>query len=126
MSVSILSGQDRLSLGNGMVLRLLSGAELLDARREAGELARERAERPLCSNACLVARALEAQGEEVPFFRDGREVLEGLTAEEIEALARRWDEFRRSCAPGAQVSTEGGVNPNFDETKCKGRGDGET
>ena len=121
MGASILSGQDRFSLGNGMVLRLLSGAELLDARREAGELATERTERPLCSNACLVARALEAQGEEVPFFRDGREVLEGLTAEEIEDLARRWDDFRRSSAPGAQGYTEGGVNPNFDGERYKGR-----
>ena len=50
-----LSG--RMSLGNGLVLRLLSGLELLEARREAAELACLPGERPLCSNACLLARA---------------------------------------------------------------------
>jgi len=120
MSVSILSGQDRLSLGNGMVLRLLSGAELLDARREAGELARERAERPLCSNACLVARALETQeGEQL--FLDGQQVLDSLTAEEIESLARRWDGFRACALSGAAQELETGVNPNFDGDKFRCR-----
>ena len=40
-----LSG--RMSLGNGLVLRLLSGLELLEARREAAELACLPGERPL-------------------------------------------------------------------------------
>ena len=62
MAPSILAGQDRLPLNNGMELRLLSALEVLQARREAGELAQEDRERALCSNACLLARALERGG----------------------------------------------------------------
>ncbi len=121
MSVSILSHRDRLSLGNGMALRLLSGEELLKARREAHALAQSPLEQPLCSNACLVAGALEAEGEERPFFRDGKEVLEALTAEEIEALARRWDGFRRSVLPHMEEGVEQCFNPDFDERRFSPR-----
>ena len=120
MGMSILARQDRVSLGNGMVLRLLSAGELLQARRRAHELARSPLEQPLCSNACLVALALEVEGEEQPFFRDVEEVLAALTAEEIEMLAQRWDDFRRETAPGAEVR-EMGFNPNFDESRFEGR-----
>ena len=106
-----LSG--RLSLGNGLVLRLLSGMELLEARREAHELSRLPGERPLCSNACLLARALWMEGEEEPLFANGEQVLIALTAEEIEAMCARWDEFRRSAIPNFHESVECGVNPNF-------------
>ena len=41
MEVSILARKDRISLGNGMDLRLLSAMEVLEARREATELAGE-------------------------------------------------------------------------------------
>lgn len=117
MSRSILAGEDRLSLGNGLNLRLLSGLELLQARREARELAQDPAEQPLCSNACLLARALGVDGSEEPLFADGREVLIGLTAEEIENLARRWDEFRRNSVPGTAVVVEEGFNAAFDESR---------
>ena len=120
MGMSILARQDRVSLGNGMVLRLLSAGELLQARRRAHELARSPLEQPLCSNACLVALTLEVEGEEQPFFRDVEEVLAALTAEEIEMLAQRWDDFRRETAPGAEVR-EMGFNPNFDERRFEGR-----
>ena len=106
-----LSG--RLSLGNGLVLRLLSGMELLEARREAHELSRLPGERPLCSNACLLARALWMEGEEEPLFANGEQVLIALTAEEIEAMCARWDEFRRSAIPNFHESVECGYNPNF-------------
>ena len=39
MEGSILAQRERVSLGNGMALRLLSALEVLQARREAGELA---------------------------------------------------------------------------------------
>ena len=106
-----LSG--RMPLENGLVLRLLSGMELLEARREAHELSRLPGERPLCSNACLLARALWMEGEEEPLFADGKQVLIALTAEEIEALCARWDEFRRSAIPNFRESVERGYNPNF-------------
>ena len=76
MSASILAGRDRMDLDNGMQLRLLSALEVLQARREAEELAQEERERPLCSNACLLSRALETQEGE-PVFSSGREVLSG-------------------------------------------------
>ena len=110
MGTSILARQDRVSPGNAMVRR----------PSRAHELARSPLEQPLCSNACLVALALEVEGGEQPFFRDVEEVLAALTAEEIEMLAQRWDDFRRETAPGAEVR-EMGFNPNFDERRFEGR-----
>ena len=66
MEYSILAGRDRISLNNGMDLRLLSALEVLQARREAAELAGEERERALCSNACLLARALEHSEDHSP------------------------------------------------------------
>ena len=66
-----------------MELRLLSALEILEARREAAQLAESQGERALCSNACLLARALES-GEK-PVFDSGRAVLAGLTVSEIAA-----------------------------------------
>lgn len=100
MAPSILAGQDRLPLKNGMELRLLSALEVLQARREAGELAQEDRERALCSNACLLARALEQAEDHTPVFPDGRAVLAALTVEEIAALAGRWARFRQENNPG--------------------------
>ena len=104
MEGSILAQRERVSLGNGMALRLLSALEVLQARREAGELAGEDRERALCSNACLLARALES-GEK-PVFDSGRAVLAGLTVSEIAALAGRWREFDRKENPSAAGTAE--------------------
>ena len=106
MEYSILAGRDRISLNNGMDLRLLSALEVLQARREAAELAGEERERALCSNACLLARALEHSEDHSPVFSGGREVLSGLTVEEIAALAGRWDAFRRESDPGLDLNRE--------------------
>ena len=104
MAPSILAGQDRLPLNNGMELRLLSALEVLQARREAGELAQEDRERALCSNACLLARALEQAEDHTPVFPDGRAVLAALTVEEIAALAGRWARFRQENNPGLNLT----------------------
>lgn len=104
MGWSILAGRDRISLENGMDLRLLSALEVLQARREAGELTQEAGERALCSNACLLARALERTENHTPVFPDGQSVLAGLTVEEIGALAARWAQLRRRSDPGLDVS----------------------
>ena len=96
---SILSGPDRLELEDGRQMRLLSAVEVLEARREALWLAKEDRERPLCSNACLLARAVLQ--DEKPVFRDGRDVLARMTAEEIGALAGRWAQFNARVNPGA-------------------------
>ncbi len=104
MEASIIAQRDRIPLENGMELRLLSALEVLQARREAAELAQEDRERALCSNACLLARALEHGEEHDPVFRDGRAVLAGLTVEEIASLAARWDRLRRESDPGLDLS----------------------
>lgn len=102
MGVSILAGADQCDLGNGMQLRLLSALEILQARREAGELALDNRERALCSNACLLARALLSGGK--PVFDSGRAVLAGLTAAEIASLSARWREFDRRENPALSLS----------------------
>ena len=101
-----MARKDRVSLDNGMDLRLLSALEVLQARREAAELAREDRERALCSNACLLARALEHTEGRTPVFGSGSEVLAGLTVEEIGVLAARWGELHRSSNPGLGLSEE--------------------
>lgn len=78
-------------------LRLLSAWEVLAACRESGELAAEGPERALCSNACLIARALERDGK--PVYADGRAVLDALRVEDITRLADRWGAFNRAVNP---------------------------
>ena len=105
MGYSILSRRDRIELENGMFLRLLSALELMQARRAASLLAEEEQERALCSNACLLARALEEEPGK-PLFHSGQEVLAGLTVEEISALARRWSQCNREENPGLSLNEE--------------------
>jgi hypothetical protein len=90
-------------LGEGKYLRVLPIYDLQAARREALALAEERGDLPLCSNACLVARAVRKEGKAL--FRSGREALETLTAEEIETLARQWAELDQA-EDGWQVGLE--------------------
>lgn len=98
MYTSLLAGPDRLELGEGRQLRLLSAIEVLEARREADWLAQGERERALCSNACLLARVLMKQDKRL--FRDGSDVLEHLTVEEIGGLAAQWAQFNRQVNPG--------------------------
>lgn len=106
MPLSILAGRDRMPLENGFDLRLLSALEVIQARREAAELAGDGRERALCSNACVLARALERTEDQAPVFAGGREVLAGLTAAEIAALSARWAAFSRENDPGLELSYE--------------------
>lgn len=106
MPLSMLAKQDRMPLENGFDLRLLSALEVIQARREGLELAKDGLEQALCSNACLLARALEHTGEQTPVFPDGRAVLAGLTVEEIAALSARWSVFCRENDPGLELSQE--------------------
>ena len=106
MALSILAGRDRISLENGFDLRLLSALEILQARREGEELSGDGGERALCSNACLLARALERTEDRTPVFQSGREVLAGLTVAEIAALAARWSAFSRESDPGPELNRE--------------------
>ncbi len=101
MGSSILAEIDRLTLENGLSLRLLSALEMLQVRREGERLGCDERERVLCSNACLVARALELEGEAV--FPDGEAVLSALRMEEISSLARRWGDFNRRANPSVEM-----------------------
>ena len=101
---SLLSRMARLTLEDGMQLRLLSAQEVLEARREAGQLAQGEEERALCANACLLARALEEHGK--PVFASGREVLEHLSAREVARLAEQWDELDRAENPSPEDGEE--------------------
>ena len=86
-------------LAGGRALRLISAWETLEARREAEALAADGTEQALCSNACLVARALYRGGRRV--FDSGRDALEGMSAGQIETLARQWTEFDWAVNPAA-------------------------
>ena len=101
---SMLSAARRMRLEDGRELRLLSALEVLEAGREAEELARGDRERALCGNACLLARALERDGRAV--FPDGEAALRGMTAGEIAALAKRWSEFDRRVNPSPEDGEE--------------------
>ncbi len=118
MGLSILAGRDRISLGSGFDLRLLSALEVLQARREGAELTENDRERALCSNACLLARALERSEDRTPVFADGRAALAGMTVEEIASLSARWAAFSRESDPGLELSQE-----ELEEVKKKLRGD---
>ena len=104
LSALLGGGLARLDLGDGRQLRLLSALEVLEVRREAAGLIREDREKALCSNACLLARAV-MRGEK-PVFADGREVLERLRVEEIAQLSRRWAEFNRRENPSPEDGEE--------------------
>lgn len=126
MALSILAQRDRMTLENGMDLRLLSALEVLQARREAEELANSERERALCSNACLLARALERTEDHSPVFDSGRAVLAGMTVEEIGVLAAQWGAFRREADPGLTLSEEEleQVKKNSVPTRADGCGGG--
>lgn len=90
------TGPDRVKVPEGE-LRLLSAWEVLEARREGDELARDGLERALCRNACLIARALERRGK--PVFAGGQAALNGLRVEDIERLSDAWAAFNRERNP---------------------------
>ena len=97
MEGSILTDARRTGAGGGRTLRLLSAREVLEARREGDELARDGRERALCRNACLIARALERKGK--PLFESGQAALDALRLEDIARLADAWAEFNRRSNP---------------------------
>ena len=91
-------------LPDGRCFRELTALEVLEARREALALTSEQRERALCSNACLLARAVTRHGRAV--YASGQEVLEKCTVSEIQDLARQWAEFDREEHPGLGASRE--------------------
>lgn len=102
--LDFLAGPRQMRLESGETLRLLTAMEVLEARREAAELAGEEREKALCSNACLLSRALERGGK--PVYPSGRAVLEQLRVEEIARLAGIWAEFNRTFNPSVREGQE--------------------
>ena len=89
--LDFLAGPREMQIEEGETLRLLTAMEVLEARREATARAGEDRDRALCSNACLVARAVVRRGR--PVYGSGEEVLHRLTVGQVETLARRWMAF---------------------------------
>ena len=85
-------------------LRPLTAARLLAIRRETGEA--DETERGLLSNGQVLAECCYYQGERA--FSHGSQVLEELTAGEMEALLERLAAADRAFAAGA-----GGENGTF-------------
>ena len=90
--------------GEVWTLKVVTALALLEARREAEGLAREGAERALCSNACLLARALVGDGERR--FPSGRAVLEALTPGEIQQLAEQLGRLNREGNPSPEAGEQ--------------------
>jgi len=103
---ALLAGreQEMLELGDGTQLRLLTAYEVLEVGREAAKLMVRDREKALCSNACLLAKAVIRDGK--PVFRDGMQVMEQLRVEEIAELSRRWAEFNRRENPSPEDGEE--------------------
>lgn len=85
-------------------LRLLSAFEVLEARREAEGLMDGERERAICSNACLLSRALVKDGKAV--YESGEAVLKAMTPGEIAALAGEWAERNRRENPSPEDGEE--------------------
>lgn len=104
--MAILAGARRAPVreGHGLELRLLTAMEVLQARREAAQLAQGDREKAICSNACLLSRALER--EKMPVFDSGQAVLDALTPEQIASLARQWAELDRRENPSPEDGEE--------------------
>ena len=103
---TLLAGGERetLPLGDGSEFRLLSAFEVLEVGRAAAALAERDREKALCSNACLLAKAVIRDGR--PVFQSGVEVMEKLRVEEIAELSRRWAEFNRRENPSPEDERE--------------------
>ena len=85
-------------------LRLLSAREILQLRRESAELSKDGTERALCSNACLIARALMKGNRQV--YPHGAAVLDALRVEDIVRLADTWGQFNQTCNPSPLDGSE--------------------
>ena len=86
--------------GESCTLRVVTALEVLEARREAAELAANGEERALCSNACLLAKALWKEERRV--FQNGEQALCTLTPGEIGVLATELAELDRRENPSPE------------------------
>lgn len=104
MSYGLLSGISSMKVEGGYTLHLLSALEILQARREGLSMAQNGLEQALCTNACLLSRALTRGG--APLYEDGEAVLSHMTPQEIERLSQIWYQFSRQENPSPEDSQE--------------------
>lgn len=98
---SLLGKKPRLFLEDGRSLRILSAMDVVTARREGAALAQTEGEFALCSNACILAKALEKEGK--PLFLSGRALLEAYSVSEVQELAKIWASFDRKENPKMSI-----------------------
>lgn len=99
---------------DGLSLRRLSAAELLEIRREvnAMELTDE-LERGIVGNAMVLAHCCEESGRRA--FESGQAALECLTAAEMERLLCRLRDGESGNALPVELPQESAGNDGFDE-----------
>ncbi len=99
------AGRDALAVTGGVSLRLLTAAEMLEARREGSTLAgADEGARALWVNAAILARALVRGG--AALYPSARAVAEALSVSQIQRLAALWAAFDREENPGLGISQE--------------------
>lgn len=102
---------------DGLRLRRLSAAELLEIRRRvSAEEAEDELERCMRGNAMVLA-ACCVKEDGCPAFESGQAALERLTAPEMERLLRRIAEGDGEAAGSTVRSQEGAGNGSFDEER---------
>lgn len=117
-TASILAEVDRMTLDNGMELRLVSAWEILEIRREAEELSSSGLDSGVCTNACLLARALEAEG--TALFEDGASLMKALSLEEIGQLVQIWGDFNKRVNPSPSSGEVESLKKNWLGKKLSG------
>ena len=91
-----LTGRRR-THAEGTELRLLSAAQVLRARQEALDSGAEGEELDVWLNACVVARAVYQNGQRV--YASGREVMESVSLEDLQALTEKYARMARRENP---------------------------
>lgn len=102
---------------DGLRLRRLSAAELLEIRRRvSAEEAEDELERCMRGNAMVLA-ACCVKEDGCPAFESGQAALERLTAPEMERLLRRLRSGEGESARPAEHAIESAGNGSFDEAR---------
>lgn len=96
-----VSGEELVLEGQPLRLVPPKAAQILEAKAEALRMEPAEEARVLCSNACLLARALLR--EDGPAFGNGTQVLKALTPAQIEALSQRLARLCQAETPGVET-----------------------
>ncbi len=100
----LVGGRARKPLPDGTHLRLLTAAEVLEARAAGQRMCVDEASLALCVNACLLAKAWW-RGRK-PCAASGEEMLRRYPVSHIQGLAKAWAAFDREENPGFDLPEE--------------------